>query len=206
MCTGMQVFFLIFNHKKYFEKSKMKKDIVDINGYAPHWEKQPKFIQSICGNISDSINSQIISFENVRMFILNHYIFSDEQLTWSQLKVDDIIEVSELYSRKRYEQDKKFLVDLTEQLKPKTVFEKLAPVRDKLYKINADGKNYLYSLVINNYVGPPIFAHLYKKGVFTLDESKLDERMIRFIKAVKQITKNNKEEKEEVYNGNKKKF
>ena len=49
---------------------------------------------------------------------------------------------------------------------------------------------------INKIVGPPIFAHLYKKGVFTLDESKLDERMLRFVKAVKQITNTNKEEKE----------
>lgn len=197
MCTGMQVFFLVFNFKKYFEKSKMKKDDFDyFKGYPPHYEAQPKYIKLICGNVSDGINSQIISLENVKMFIINHYIFNDDQLRWSSLKVSEIVKISELYSLQRYEKDKKFLVDLAERLKPKTVFEKLTPVHDKLYKINADGKNYLYSLVINNYVGPPIFAHLYKKGVFTLDESKLDERMFRFVKAVKQITNTNKEEKE----------
>ena len=187
MCTGMTVFFLVFNFKKYFEKSKMTKDDFEyFKGYSPHYEAQPKYIKLVCGNISDAINSQLISLENVRMFIINHYIFNDDQLKWSSLKVDDIIKVSSLYSHERYEKDKKFLVDLAERLKPKTVFEKLTPVHDKLYKINADGKNYLYSLVMNSYISPFIVSMLYKT-TFTLDEPKLDARMLRFIKALKQI-------------------
>lgn len=196
MCTGMQVFFLVFNFKKYFEKSKMKKDIIDLKGYPPHYDAQPKYIKLICGNISDAINSQIVSFENVKMFVLNHYVFNDDQLKWSALKVNDIIKISDLYSQKRYEKDKEFLVDLAERLKPKTVFEKLVSAHEKLYRINDDGKNYLYSLVINNYISPLIFANLYKNNVFILDESKLDARMFKFIKAMKQITHN--EDKEEV--------
>ena len=174
----------------------MKKDIIDLKGYPPHYDAQPKYIKLICGNISDAINSQIVSFENVKMFVLNHYVFNDDQLKWSALKVNDIIKISDLYSQKRYEKDKEFLVDLAERLKPKTVFEKLVSAHEKLYRINDDGKNYLYSLVINNYISPLIFANLYKNNVFILDESKLDARMFKFIKAMKQITHN--EDKEEV--------
>lgn len=189
MCSGMKVFFIVFNLKKYFETTKMKKENLNLfKGFKGHWELQPDYIRSICGKVSDSINSQIITPEHVRLFVLNHYIFSDEVFKWSSLKPDDIIKNSELYSKKGYEIDKQFIVDVTEKLRPKTVFEKLSPVHDRLYKINPDGKNYLYELVINNYIRPPIFAIMYKNGVFILNESKLDERMFRFVKAMKQIT------------------
>lgn len=186
MCKGMQIFFLAFNVKKYFEGT-MKKDTFDyFKGYTPHWEKQPKYIKQICGNISDAVNSQIITIEHVKLFLINHFVFSDEKFKWASLKVDDIIETSYLYSKKRFEKDKKFLMDLSERLKPKTVLEKLSPAHDKLYKINADGKNYLYSLVMNSYISPMIISKLYET-TFILNENELDERMLRFIKAIKQV-------------------
>jgi hypothetical protein len=189
MCSGMKVFFVVFNLKKFFEKSKMKKEKLNLlKGFKGHWDLQPSYIKTICGGISDSINSQIITLEHVRLFVLNHYVFNDDVFKWSNLKTNAIVKNADIYSQKRYERDKQFIVDVMEKLKPKTVFEKLAPIHDKLYKINPDGKNYLYELVINKYVGPPIFAIMYKNGVFTLDESKLDERMFRFVKATKQIT------------------
>lgn len=145
MCSGMKIFFLVFNLKKFFEKSKMKKENLNLfKGFKGHWDLQPNYIKSICGGISDSVNSQIITIEHVRLFVLNHYVFSDDIFKWASLKTSDIIKNSELYSTKRYETDKKFIVDVIEKLRPKTVFEKLSPVHDRLYKINQDGKNYLY--------------------------------------------------------------
>lgn len=188
MCTGMKVFFLVFNIKKYFEKTKMKRENINVlKGFKGHWDLQPNYIKSICGNISDYINSQIITLEAVRLFTINHYIFCDDDFKWSNLKVDDIRKNFEVFSAYQYEKDERFITDVKEQMRPKTVFEKLAPVHDRLYKINPNGKNYLYELVINRYINPKFFAAMQNDKVFILDESKLDERMIRFVKATKQI-------------------
>ena len=170
----------------------MLNDSIEIKIYKPHWDAQPKMIKSVCGHVSDAINSQLITYEHVRLFILNHYIFSGDKFAWHALKVSDIKKMADLYSKTRYEIDKKFILDLIERTKPKTVFEKLSPEKDKLFKINDDGKNYLYSLVINNYISPLMFAKMYNSNVFILDESKLDTDMFRFIKAAKQIIKTTK--------------
>lgn len=188
--TGTEIFFMVFNIKNYFEKSKMKNEKFKIHsGAIVHWGRQPDFVKKICGIISDSINMQFFTKNDVKNFMLLHYAFSDDTFKWTQLKTDDIKKSIDKFHKKNLEIDRNFILEVIEKLRPKTVIEKLNPIHDRLYKINADGKNYLYALVINNYISPITFARMYKENIFKLDESKLDARMLRFIKTMKQITR-----------------
>lgn len=188
--TGTEIFFMVFNIKTYFEKSKMKNEKFKMYaGSIVHWNRQPDLVRRTCGAISDSINMQFFTKNDVKNFMLLHYAFSDDILKWQTFKADDIKKSIEIFDKKNLIKDRDFILEVIEKLRPKTVMEKLNPIHDRLYKINPDGKNYLYALVINKYIAPITFARMYKDCIFKLDESKLDARMLRFIKTMKQITR-----------------
>ena len=196
MNTGKDIFFIVFNLKKYFEKSKMKnEEFLIYDGFDGHWEKQPPFIKKICGTISDGLNSQLYTKKDIVNFVLNHYIFSDEKFTWAMLKQDSIKNIRHTYSNKQVKSDKEFLLKVVDRQKSKTVFDKLNPNKNDLYTINKNGESELFLLCINKFVSPLTFAIMHENDVFTIDESVISKKMLRFVKIIKQIKRNNEVKK-----------
>lgn len=188
--SGIDIFFLIHNIKIFFKKINIKDDSIRFSKqYVPIWDKQPPFVKTICCGISDKINSQHITVTDLKLFVFDHFLYNEKLFDWHFLKIDNILETKKLYSAERYNIDKIFFADLMERLKPTNLIERLNDKTKTIFIQNSEGTNEIYGLVINRFVGPRFFAMMYKNQVFSLDESKYDKHMKRFMRSIQQIIK-----------------
>jgi hypothetical protein len=148
--SSRQVFSTIYNINSLLKTNKELKNI-NIVVSSIHWNKQPEFIKKICSEIRTYLLNSYYSYQDLMLYIFDSYIRGNK-FKWSYFKTKDIIDVSNTYKTRQYENDKKFVLSIKNEIGLNNI--------DDYFSINKDGYSYIYMLIEKGYVNPIFYLRL----------------------------------------------
>lgn len=142
--------FSIFRNCQLFVEKEKSINLGDI-WYHGVYNKQREFVKVKCSEVVKYINNGFFTFGDFKIYLLNHYIFNNKMI-WRDIKISDILISKKIYTKKQLDKDKKFILDLNEKVKFKDI--------NTYYKVNADGSNILYDLILKKYITPIFYVRM----------------------------------------------
>jgi hypothetical protein len=191
--STLKVFSIFQNCKMLIEKNKSTNLDGLVNTIS--YNRQNVYIKNKCSELYRFINNGFFTFDDLKIYFLNHYIFN-EKLNWKDVKTSEVLTNKKIYTEESLKKDKVFILTLNKKLKLKDI--------NIYYKVNTDGNNILYDLLLKRYVSPMFYIRMYKyienkdEKYIPSDSLKRVDLVTKEIKKIMEVSNpNNTKEKEQ---------
>lgn len=150
MIKSINVFSFLHNCKQCFN---LNKNIdLDKTVNIMHFNRQPEFVIKLCDKIVGRIKNNHFNFYNFKLYILTKYLLN-ETVNWRDIKIDDVYEISEKCTDKKYARDNIFIDSLLMKIKLG---------RSSLLTVNSNGNNILLDLILDGKISPIYYVLQYE--------------------------------------------
>lgn len=174
MSTTLECFYFVRNTVCSIQNREKSINLFEVgSGYT--FTSLPMKIKYIFNALYNDLENHYYTYDEVLMFIIYHYMFSDKIFSYLSLNRKSIKEVTELFNNDVYEKDKSFILDLCNRLNIKN--------KDKLFNVSEDGRCALYDLIMKKYISPMFFIRNCKSYLTSYQNSNilLEPNFDRFV-------------------------
>ena len=184
MTDSITVYSIFAKYKKYFEKNINIKNF-ESNVSMTQFSRLKPYTLARCRKVAREINNCHYTLDDYKNYLMYLCLFN-KKLSWKQINSENVKLTANLFTRKQFELDKKFIIELNKKVKLESI--------EEYYQINSDGNNFLFNLILDRSISPIFY---YKMFVKTKSKKYEESDNLKLFNAtINKIKKINKENAE----------